>query len=230
MKKICFGCNTEKELSEFHRHRGHKDGKSSTCKLCASKKMTLYARTEGAKAVRAKYFAEYKDREESRQKLQDYHREYQRNMPEEQRRQRTLTNKRSLRANPRSRLYVMLYAAAKRRPTENIATIDDLMEMFEAQKGLCAVSDVQMTWSVGSVGKKVPTSISLDRINNDKGYEIENLRLVCWQVNVFKNCWSDTEMFTMAKAIVANMERNSPEPSWNSFSRSTYDEDRSWVQ
>lgn len=32
--KICYFCKTEKELSEFHNNRSHKDGKSSSCKMC----------------------------------------------------------------------------------------------------------------------------------------------------------------------------------------------------
>lgn len=33
--KTCRICKTEKPLSDFHRHRGHKDGHHSACKSCA---------------------------------------------------------------------------------------------------------------------------------------------------------------------------------------------------
>lgn len=168
--------------------------------------MTLYSKTEGAKSVRAKFWAEYKEREDARQKLQDYHRNYQRNLTEGQKQKYVETRKKRLRSSPRTRFYAMLYSAARRRPTENMATVEDLMEMYESQKGLCAVSGVKMTWAAHNGGKKTPTSISLDRIDGNRGYEKENLRLVCWQVNLFKNCWSDEQMFMMALGIVTNMK------------------------
>lgn len=213
--KICYSCAVEKPLEEFHRHRGRRDGYNDVCKICAGKRVSLYARTDGARAVRAKYFAEYKER--NREKIQDYFRDYQRNMSPEQKEKRDKTKRRKYRLSPRYVLYTMLYSASKRRPTENIATVEDLMEMYEAQCGLCAVSKIRMTWGAGNGGRKQTTSISLDRIDGSRGYEKENLRLVCWQVNLFKNCWSDAEMLTMARAIVDNMQRTSREPSWQPY-------------
>lgn len=220
MTKICFACAVEKSTAEYHRHRGRKDGLSSVCKACANRRVTLYSKTEGAKAVRAKYFAEYKENEESRQKLQDYHREYQGNLTPDQHARYAEVRKKRQAATPRYALYCMLWSAAKRYPTENIATIDDLMEMFENQKGLCAVSGIVMRWGAnrpgsGKKGSKRPDSISLDRIDGAKGYEKDNLRLVCWQVNLFKNCWTEGQMLTMARAIVAKADAS--DPDWNSF-------------
>jgi len=169
--------------------------------------VSLYSRTDGAKAARAKFWEDYKNRPDKREKLQDYHRDYQRNMNGAQKNKRHETKVKRESGTPCYALYRMIYSAAKRRPTGNIATVEDLMDLYERQSGRCAVSGVKFTWTTNGDGKKLPTSISLDRIDNDKGYEIENLRLVCWQVNVFKNCWSDDQMFNMALAIVANMKR-----------------------
>lgn len=205
--KVCYACGQERPLTEFHRHRGRKDGHTDSCKPCRGRIVGLYSKTEGAKAARAKFWENYKNRPDKKEKLQDYHRDYQRNMSEEQKQGRTETGRRRQRSSPRYVLYTMLYSASKRRPTENIATVEDLTVLYENQGGRCAVSGVKLTWASGNGGKKSPTSISLDRIDNDRGYEIENLRLVCWQVNVFKNCWSDAQMHEMALAIVANMKR-----------------------
>lgn len=219
-KKTCYVCGEEKSLDEFHRHRGRKDGHADSCKPCRGKIVSLYANTDGAKVARAKFWAEYKERE--KEKLQDYHRDYQRNMTDDQKRDRDARSLRRRRATPRQNLYAMLYSAAKRRPTENVATLDDLVEMYEGQKGLCAVSGMKMEWAAGCTGKKLATSISLDRIDNDKGYEIENIRLVCWQVNVFKNNWTDEQMISMARAIVDKAK--SSQPTWNNFSYHHFDE------
>lgn len=205
--KICYSCAVEKPCDEFHRHRGRKDGRNDVCKLCANKRVSLYAKTDGAKAAREKFFSQYKERDDSRQRLQDYHREYNGNLTAEQRAKYTETRRKRARSSPRKAFYQMLYAAAKRRPTKDIATVDDLMEMFNLQEGRCAVSGMEMDWASNRGGKKLPTSMSLDRIDGNRGYEKNNLRLVCWQVNLFKNCWNDDQMLAMALAIVANMKR-----------------------
>jgi hypothetical protein len=75
------------------------------------------------------------------------------------------------------------------------------MALWEDQKGLCAVSGLRMTWYKG---KALPTSISIDRIDSAKGYTKVNVRLVCYAVNVFRNRWSDDDMYAIATAIVAN--------------------------
>lgn len=36
--KLCYKCGQTKLLSEFHNHKGHKDGKTSTCAECNVKK------------------------------------------------------------------------------------------------------------------------------------------------------------------------------------------------
>lgn len=202
--KICFACGEEKPVSEYHKHRGRRDGVNDVCKPCKSKKMSLYSRTEGAKAVRAKFFAEYKERPEVRDMRQEYFRDYQQTLSPEQRKKYLATRNARKNSTPRSAIYTMLYSAAKRRPTENMVTIEDLMEMWERQAGICALSGLQMSWGRGrNGGKKLPNSISLDRIDGTNGYEKDNVRFVCWQANLFKNEWTDAEMLVMARAIVA---------------------------
>lgn len=44
--KMCYGCNTEKPLSEFHQERSRKDGLATQCKACRS---AHYKRTYPAK-------------------------------------------------------------------------------------------------------------------------------------------------------------------------------------
>ena len=41
MNKICIGCNNTKNIAEFHRHSGKRDGYSDYCKVCKSKQAKI---------------------------------------------------------------------------------------------------------------------------------------------------------------------------------------------
>ena len=55
-------------------------------------------------------------------------------------------------------------------------------------------------------GGAMPLSCSVDRIDQQVGYVVGNVRLVCFAVNSFRGQMSDEETLVMAKAIVATME------------------------
>ena len=70
--KTCNKCNIAKELTEFYRHKKHKDGRSYTCKMCHNK-------------ARKEYYQDNKDREKqlatlwvknNPQKHREYYRSY----------------------------------------------------------------------------------------------------------------------------------------------------------
>jgi len=104
---------------------------------------------------------------------------------------------------PRYSMYQTLNQAKKR--AEVTITIQDLMDIFEKQKGLCALSKIKMTWHQGKI---LPTSISIDRIDNSKGYIENNVRLVCVVINAFKSTQTDAELYEFAKSLVENMSKS----------------------
>ena len=53
-------------------------------------------------------------------------------------------------------------------------------ELFDCQRGRCALSGLKMTWHELHRGA---TQISIDRVDGERGYEIGNVRLVCVFVN-----------------------------------------------
>ena len=106
--------------------------------------------------------------------------------------------------SPRSSLSVSLSKALTRRPTGNPASLDAVMKMWKEQEGKCAISGVTMTWATGSLQS---TSITLDRIDQTRGYSADNLRLACHAANTFRGRMSDDQMYEMAVAIVTNMKR-----------------------
>jgi hypothetical protein len=66
-------------------------------------------------------------------------------------------------------------------------TLDQMKEVFKKQKGLCALSGVPLTCIKIPNSKKVHTNLSIDRIDSDKGYELDNIQLVCAIVNIMKS-------------------------------------------
>lgn len=86
--------------------------------------------------------------------------------------------------------------------------IDYVLGIYDAQKGRCALSGVEMTHIAGH--GRVPTNISIDRIDSSKGYVKGNIQLVCCAVNVAKSNWPQQDFIEMCKRVAdkARMENN----------------------
>ncbi len=182
--KRCNGCGWIKKFDLFHKARrpdGYKAG--PYCKRCDSLRFAAWkAKNPGCR--------------------KEYYRAY--SADETNARRRRSTSKQRRQSTPRRSIQPTLIHAIKRSMTENPITLDEVMALWEENKGCCAVSGIEMTWGQG---RTMPNSVSLDRIDHDGGYTNGNVRLVCHNVNAFRGRMSDDEMLAMAKAIVANMER-----------------------
>ena len=84
--------------------------------------------------------------------------------------------------------------------------VDYLLGIWDAQKGRCALSGMYMTWQKGQ--GNINYSISIDRKNNNLGYEVGNIQLVCSVVNKMKLTLSDSELYWWCKNIVNEREKN----------------------
>lgn len=98
--------------------------------------------------------------------------------------------------NARDILHSGLRGAKHRcRGTIYSVTIDlmDLVEMYNAQKGCCAISGIP--FDVGpsreSARRRNPFRPSIDRIDSMRGYELANVRLVCAAVNYAMGPWGE---------------------------------------
>jgi hypothetical protein len=127
----------------------------------------------------------------------EYHRRYYLENKAELLEKHRVRNKRS----PRYALTSIIAQAKKRAET----TIDQqyLLDVYDQQQGLCALSGVKMTWATG---RTCPTSISVDRIDQSLGYVDGNVRLVCVAVNAFRSTMNDQELLVFARTLVSNME------------------------
>lgn len=83
-------------------------------------------------------------------------------------------------------------------------SLDFLLDLYNRQEGKCAVTGEVMTHLQNS-GRN-PTNLSIDRIDSSKGYEPENVRLVCYQVNVMKQDYDDEVLKDWCRKIL-NIQR-----------------------
>jgi hypothetical protein len=68
---------------------------------------------------------------------------------------------------------------------------DWIIGLHNTQGGLCAVSGIKMEYAIGADGKRLPYSMSIDRIDCNKGYTKNNVRLVCMIVNLTLGAFGD---------------------------------------
>lgn len=98
-------------------------------------------------------------------------------------------------------LYTKTRNTAKERNKEFDITLNDLVELYSKQAGLCAITKKKLT-----CGRNNPlgTTISIDRINSNKGYVKNNIQLVCARVNVIKSNMTKEELIAWCHEIINN--------------------------
>lgn len=74
--------------------------------------------------------------------------------------------------------------------------------------GICECTGLPFVAGQGRNG----FSPSIDRVDNSKGYTIENSRVILWGVNAFKGEGSHADMVQMARAIVAREDALKEQP------------------
>ena len=93
-------------------------------------------------------------------------------------------------------------AKQKERPFD--LTLDYLLELWTLQDGRCAISglpfDDRERYEEAFVA--TPWAPSIDRIENDRGYTTDNVRLVCMVANFALNEWPDHVLQRLARGIV----------------------------
>ena len=96
-------------------------------------------------------------------------------------------------------------AAKKGQPVHDFEiSIDEIMQLWEEQKGICPYMKIKMAMPVsGAMSKDTaggpkelayPHTVSIDRIDSSKGYVLGNIELVCLAVNYAKNAWTREQM------------------------------------
>lgn len=84
---------------------------------------------------------------------------------------------------------------SKSRNCENTLTIDDILNLYKNQNGLCYWFKIPL---VPSLTNKHPQQPSLDRLDINKGYTKDNVVLCCYSANIGRN---ETELSVWSNFI-----------------------------
>lgn len=85
-------------------------------------------------------------------------------------------------------------------------TLEQLLELWDKQNGLCAISGLEMTTIKGK--GKMLLNASIDRIQPGQDYTISNVQLVCSHVNMMKSNLTEEELLEFCRAILKNQNIN----------------------
>tara|TARA_R110002020_G_scaffold133392_11_gene297661 strand:- start:5484 stop:6074 length:591 start_codon:yes stop_codon:yes gene_type:complete len=89
--------------------------------------------------------------------------------------------------------------SAKRRNLTFDITIEEVWELFLKQEKTCVLSDLPLYF--GESGRDLGTA-SLDRIDSNKGYALNNVQWVHKEVNQLKMDLTEKRLFELCEAIV----------------------------
>ena len=97
-------------------------------------------------------------------------------------------------------------ANAARRNLSFLITKEYVWDMFELQRRKCALSGLPIVFAPGT--SREHTTVSIDRLDISKGYEVGNIQLVHKTVNMMRNVLPIPEFVSLCRAVTANSDKD----------------------
>lgn len=102
-----------------------------------------------------------------------------------------------------------LKGGAKRRKIKLLVSKEDIWNQYIKQGKRCALSGLEIYFS--KTNKEVTYgTASVDRIDSDKDYTIDNIQIVHKHINIMKNTFTQKYFIEMCKSIAKNNELGTP--------------------
>jgi len=90
--------------------------------------------------------------------------------------------------------------------------VDDLLAIHKRQEGLCALSGMRMTTAL--TRGRVWTNVSVDRVDSSRGYDVNNVQLVCLAANLMKNNLPQEDFVRWCR-VIADKHALEPVEHWD---------------
>jgi hypothetical protein len=90
---------------------------------------------------------------------------------------------------------------AEERRLDFLITISEAWDLYLTQQMKCALSGEPIFFGESNT---CPYTASLDRIDNNKGYSLDNIQWVHTRINIMKNKFSQDEFIYFCKAVAQN--------------------------
>lgn len=174
--KRCYGCQIEKEASEFHENSAKADGLRDECKVC-----------------RRKHY------DANRDKILHYNKSW-----NNENRDRIAFHNRNRKASINGRAK-QLWHGARLRALENNLEFDLCEARIKVALiiGKCERTGIDFSFNEPSKGmKNHPFAPSIDKVDPFGGYTYGNTKVVCWAYNVGKQQMSHDDFVDFCKRVV----------------------------
>lgn len=93
-------------------------------------------------------------------------------------------------------------SAALDRGLDFSITIEDVWKLYEQQNRKCRLSGLEISWS----NKKKAGTASIDRIDNNRGYTLDNIQIVHKLVNMMKKHYTNKDFIYVCYLIGKNYD------------------------
>lgn len=96
---------------------------------------------------------------------------------------------------------------AKKNKLEFNIDFDFIKELFNSQNKKCIKTGIEFELNkheikINQKRNLSPWTLSIDRIDNSKGYTKDNVQLVCLIYNIAKNWWNEKEVYKLATLLI----------------------------
>ena len=168
--KTCKRCQSEEPLENFSSNKPTRDGLQSYCKSCNSD-------------IHKRWLSQHREQ----------YKEYQRRWYQENK-ERLLVKRADCAKTPTER-YRQIKGRAKKRGVRLAITREGFIGWFNAQKDDCHYCRRPLT----GYENGAPEGLTVDRKDNNRGYELGNLVLACMRCNTMKGSWlTEKQMIEIA--------------------------------
>lgn len=179
--KRCPKCGIEKFYDGFYKNKRKKDGLQVYCRDCWKEN----AKNNAVKMAQKKYY------EHNKEKINMKKRKHKKVRTNEVRKKQREIQYKYRKNNMSKEILRHSKQRAKKNGLMHTITENDIQNALdkcknEKGKYICPIFGFEIKYNIGK-GKQQDDSISLDRIDNNKGYVPDNIIVISWRANYCKN-------------------------------------------